>query len=109
MNLLSATLICTGLAPTSPVTRIEVEMHPGEHSSIRYEIAEGSLEGTAYIQSLGMMTVSRKKNFVIYQSGDDPNSTVLSIRMHRDQIVDSHFTHHISGMKNVAVDCEKQD
>ncbi len=54
-NLLTATIICTGVAPTTPKTNIEFEVRHNTFSTIRYEIAEGSLAGTAYVQSVGRL------------------------------------------------------
>lgn len=109
LNILTATLICTGVAPTQPMTNIEVEIRPNTFSTIRYEIAEGSLQGTAYIQSIGYMMGSAKKNFVTFKSGDGPNSTRLVVQMHGKHIVGADLTHYISGMKQAEVDCEIQE
>lgn len=109
INLLTATLICTGTAPTTPVTNIEVEIRPHKYSTIRYEIAEGSLAGTAYIQSIGYMEPKRKGSTVTFQSGVGPNVTKLVVRTMGDHIHESHFSHYISGMKDSLVDCAVQE
>lgn len=108
LNILAATLICTGIAPTHPKTNIEVEIRPNRSSTIRYEIAEGSLQGTAYIQSLGEMPGSWRNNVATFKSGDGPNSTLLVVQMRGEHIVGAEFTNFISGMKKSPVDCEIQ-
>lgn len=109
LNILTATLICTGTAPTTPTTNIEVEVRPHKYSTIRYEIAEGSLQGTAYIQSIGHLEGSRKNKFVTFKSGEGPNATRLVVQMHGEHIIGADFTHYVSGMKQSEVDCEIQD
>ncbi len=105
-GLLMATLICTGVAPTTPKTNIEVEVrNPDRISTIRYEIAEGSLSGTAYVQSIGYMERSHVGSVLIFKSGNGPNSTKLSLRLRGDTITDSRLSHYISGMKDARVEC----
>lgn len=109
VNLLTATLICTGMAPTTPATNIEVEIRPGKFSTIRYEIAEGSLAGTAYVQSIGHMIPKKKGSMITFQSGDGPNATKLVVHVMGDHIHESHFSHYISGMKDSLVECMVDD
>jgi hypothetical protein len=105
IDLLAATLICTGMAPSTPPTNIEVEIRPGKYSTIRYEIAEGSLAGTAYVQSIGHMIPRKTGSAIIFQSGDGPNATILVVENRNGEIQQSHFTHYISDMKNSPMDC----
>ncbi len=106
MNLLAATLICTGIAPTTPVTNVEFEIKRSEKpSTIRYEIAEGSLSGTAYIQSIGYMKRTQVGSTITYFSGNSPNSTKLVLKLMGNHIHESRISHHISGMKDAFVDC----
>lgn len=109
INLLTATIICTGLAPTHPKTNIEVEIRPGKYSTIRYEIAEGSLEGTAYIQSIGHMQPKRRGTTLFFQSGTGPNATKLTVQTVGDHIEESRFSHYISGMRDAPVECSAED
>lgn len=105
-NLLLATLICTGTATTTtPVTNIEIEVRPHKFSTIRYEFAEGSLAGTAYIQSLGHLERSRKGSTYIFQTGEGDHDTRLVVTVMGNHIHGSQFSHAISGMKNEPVDC----
>ena len=106
VNILTATLICAGTAPSTPATNIEVEIRPGKYSTIRYEIAEGSLIGTAYVQSIGHMIPERRGPQVKFQSGDGPTATILTLEAHGTQITNAKFSHFISDMKESDVDCE---
>ena len=108
LNLLTATLICVGQAPTQPVTEIELEVKGANRiSTIRYEIIEGSLSGTAYIQSVGYLQRSRKRNTYIYRSGDSPNSTVLTVTAHGEHLM-GELSHYSSGMKDEPVECRTE-
>ena len=109
IDLLTATLICTGTALTHPVTNIEVEIRPEKFSTIRYEIAEGSLAGTAYVQSIGYMKPKREGSTVTFRSGDGELSTVLTVQMMGNHIHESRFSHYISGMKDSPLECEIED
>lgn len=109
INLLTATLICTGMAPTTPMTNIEVEIRPGKFSTIRYEFAEGSLAGTAYVQSIGYMIPNQNGSTVTFRSGDGELATKLIVKTMGDHIHESHFSHHISGMKDSPVECTVED
>ena len=109
IQFLTATIICTGMAPTHPKTNIEVEIRPGKFSTIRYEIAEGSLEGTAYIQSIGYMQPKRRGATYHFQSGTGPNATRLLLKVDGDQIRESRFSHYVSGMKGSLVECSAEE
>lgn len=109
IDLLATTLICTGVAQSTPPTNIEVEIRPGKYSTIRYEIAEGSLAGTAYIQSMGHMIPRKTGSTVIFQSGEGPNATVLIVETKGGKIQQSRFNHYISNMKDSPMDCSTDD
>lgn len=109
INLLTATLICTGMAPTTPMTNIEVEIRPGKFSTIRYEIAEGSLAGTAYVQSIGYMIPNQSGSAITFRSGDGELATKLVVKTMGEHIHESQFSHHISGMKDSPVECTIED
>lgn len=109
LNLLTATLICVGQAPTQPVTEVELEVKPTDRvSTIRYEIIEGSLSGTAYIQSVGYLHRSKNRSTYIYKSGNSPNSTVLRLTAHGEHLM-GELSHYISGMKDEPVECRTED
>lgn len=109
LNLLTATLICVGQAPTQPATEVELEVKSTERvSTIRYEIIEGSLSGTAYIQSVGYLYRSRSGRTYIYKSGDGPNSTVLRVTAHGELLM-GELSHYISGMKDEPVECRAEN
>jgi len=108
LNLLTATLICIGQAPTQPVTEVELELKLAHQlSTIRYEIIEGSLSGTAYIQSVGHLQRSRNGNTYTYKSGDSPNSTVLTVNAHGEHLMGK-LSHYSSGMKDEPVECRAE-
>lgn len=109
LNLLTATLICVGQAPTHPVTEIELEVKRTDRiSTIRYEIVEGSLTGTAYVQSVGYLQRSKKGDTYIYKSGESPNSTVLTVTAHGAHLT-GELSHYSSGMKDEPVECRTDD
>lgn len=108
LNLLTATLICVGQAPTQPATEVELEVKAADQiSTIRYEIVEGSLSGTAYIQSVGYLDRSRSGNTYIYNSGNGPNATVLKVTAHGEHLMGA-LSHFISGTKGEAVECRAE-
>ncbi|MBX3019718.1 MAG: hypothetical protein KF767_17650 [Bdellovibrionaceae bacterium] len=109
IDIMAATLLCTGLAPTVPKTIIELEVKAREYSTIRYEIAEDSLSGTGYIQSVGFLHRSKKGMMVTVKSGDGPNATRLEFMQHGSHLMNARLTHYISGMKDEPVDCEVED
>lgn len=105
-DLLAVTLLCTGLAPTSPPSNIEVEVRPAsvKYSTIRYEFG-----GTAYVQSIGYMHGAREGSSFVFGSGTGPNATVLKIVAHGDHIASARFTHYISGMNDSPVECSIEE
>ena len=105
---LLASIICTGLAPTTPTTNVEFEIRPlPRFSTIRYEFAEGSLAGTAYVQSIGYMTPHAYGDWIVYSSGEGENPTKVEIRMENGAMVEGRATHYISGMSRSLVDCSE--
>lgn len=109
INLLTATLICVGTAPTHPVTNVEIKIRPEKFSTIRYEIAEGSLTGTSYVQSIGYMTPKSEGSMTTFRSGDSELETILTVTTMDNHIHESRFSHHITGMKDSIVKCEIQE
>lgn len=105
LDLMTVVFICTGMASTTPLTEIQLEVrHSETYSTIRYEIAEGSLQGTAYVQSMGRLSRSLKNSQFTAKSGDGPNSTKLEILLEEGRIAGSHFKHYVSGFDG-AIDC----
>ena len=109
LNILTATIFCMGVAPTTPMTNVELEVRTNKFSTIRYEIAEGSLSGTAYMQSMGRLERRKNGSHVTAITGDSPNSTKLTFHFHNDEISEAHFSHYSSGMKDVPVDCSIEE
>lgn len=107
MNLLTLTLICTGIAPTTPPTNVEFTIRPDKFSYVRYEFAEGSLKGTAYKQSIGHMQGVKSGMNYTFQS---PNTT-LTLMAHGDHLMNSEISHYPSGMTKAPVRCaiKKED
>ncbi len=105
-NLLTATIICTGVAPTTPKTNIEFEVRHNTFSTIRYEIAEGSLAGTAYVQSVGRLERKMVGAQFTSSSGEGPNATKLTFHINDNSISDAQLSHYSSGMKESPVECE---
>lgn len=98
-------IFCTGVAETTPKTKIELEIRSDKFSTIRYEFAEGSLKGTAHVNSMGRLQLQKSGDFSIYSSGSGENATKLVFRESGGQILDASFTHYSSGMKNSPVQC----
>jgi len=102
---ISTKVLCTGVAPTQPLTNVEVEIRKDKYSTIRYEFAEGSYKGTAYINSIGDLTLQRDGNQFVYRSGDGELATKLSFNFSEGQINDARFSHYSSGMSDTPVQC----
>jgi hypothetical protein len=108
--LMAATLVCTGPGNTYPPTTIELEVRPpSELSYIRYEYTDVSLGGTAYSQAVGEMKVSRRGDRVIYRTGENEGSTVLTLRMKGGQIISAALSHYGSNLKDAPVTCSFQE
>jgi hypothetical protein len=110
LNLLIASaMICTGQGNTYPQTNIELDVRPvGENSFIRYEFAEGSLQGTSYTQAIGEMKRTKSGQTWIYRTGMNESSTLLAVRVEGDQIRSARLTHYISSLSDAPVECAFQ-
>lgn len=110
LNLLMASvLICTGQGNTYPKTNIELEVRPaGENSFLRYEFAEGSLQGTAYIQAIGEMKRKKTGRTWTYRTGTNEGSTVLVLTVEGARIHSAQLTHYISNLSEAPVECSFQ-
>lgn len=109
-NLLKLLLVCSGTSSTTPATDIEIDVKPSDKlSTIRFEISEGSLSGTAYIQSMGYMYSSVKGNTITYRSGYDELSTRLVVHVEGTKVTAAEFSHYISNSKNLPMECEYQE
>lgn len=104
----TSNIFCTGAANTYPKTTIELEFRSNKFSTIRYEFAEGSLKGTAYINSLGRMSLFQKEDSFIYLSGTRMLDSKLYFKVKGDQITQAHFTNIRAGMENSVVNCKFQ-
>lgn len=105
----SAQLLCTGVAETTPRTNIELEIRKNKFSTIRYEFAEGSYQGTAHINSIGRMELDQQNEMYTYLSGTGPLDSKLEVRVVGGAIVESRFTNFSSGMQNASVDCKVEE
>lgn len=101
-------ILCTGMAPTTPKTNIEIEIRTDKYSTIRYEVAEGPYKGTAYINSIGRMTPDKDGSQYIYKSGEGKLASILTYNLHGNHIIDSHFSNFSSGMDRTTVQCSFQ-
>ena len=100
-----ATVFCTGYADTTPRTKIELEVRVGKFSTIRYEFAEGSYAGTAYVNSMGRLTLEKRDGVFVYQTGSNAQDTRLVLTLESGKIISSQFSHSGSGLKDAAVLC----
>jgi len=101
----ASTVFCTGTAPTTPKTKIEIEIRPGKFSTIRYEYAEGPYSGTSHINSIGHMKLHERNGFHIYRAGAGKLDSKLIFKTDGDQISEACFTNYSSGMNNSIVQC----
>jgi Cu(I)/Ag(I) efflux system protein CusF len=101
-----STILCTGVAPTTPKTNVEIEVRPGTFSTIQYEFAEGSYKGTTYVNSIGEMLPRQEGSHYVYQSGEAKLATILEYNLSGNLIVDSHFSNFSSGMNQSLVQCK---
>lgn len=100
---------CTGTANTSPKTHILIEIRQEKNSTIRYEFAEGAYKGTAYINSIGNMTLNMDAQHFIYQSGDGNFNSKLSFEKVGNQIINAQFYNISANMNFEPVQCEYQN
>ncbi len=97
---------CTGVAPTTPKTNVEILVRLGKYSTIRYEFAEGSYKGTAYINSIGLMHLQKEGTQYKYQAGDGKLDSKLVFTKNGDLIEKAQFYHYSSGMNFQSVQCQ---
>lgn len=100
-----AKVFCTGVANTSPKTKIEIEIRPDKFSTIRYEHAEGPYIGTAHVNSIGRMSLHKRNGFHIYRAGAGNLDSKLFFKMADNRIAEAFFTNYSSGMSNAHVTC----
>lgn len=103
--LASAKILCTGTAPTTPKTNVEIEIRPDKFSTIRYEHAEGPYKGSAHINSIGRMQLHQRNGLHIYRSGVGKLESRLIFKTDKDTISEACFTSFSSGMENSPVRC----
>jgi len=102
-------VLCTGTANTSPKTNIEVDVRQDKYSTIRYEYAEGPYKGTAYINSIGDMSLKKDGTHFLYQAGDGNLDSKLSFEKVGDQIQNAKFYSFSAGMNFEPVHCTFQN
>lgn len=102
-------VLCTGIANTSPRTNIEVEVRQDKYSTIRYEYAEGPYKGTAYINSIGDLSLKKDGTHFLYQAGDGNLDSKLSFEIVGDQIQNAKFYSFSAGMNFEPVHCAFQN
>ena len=101
----SASIFCTGVAPTTPKTSVEIEVRPDKYSTIRYEHIEGPYPGTSHVNSIGHLKLHKRGDFYLYRQGLGENNTLLMFKKNGEEITDACFSHYSSGMKNTPVEC----
>ncbi len=99
-------VFCTGIANTTPKTNIEVEVRQAKYSTIRYEYTEGPYKGTAYINSIGDMALTKEGTHYFYQAGDSRLDSKLHFEKVGAQIQDAKFYSFRAGMNFEPVQCE---
>ncbi len=102
-------VLCTGVANTSPKTNIEIEVRQDKYSTIRYEYAEGPYKGTAYINSIGNMSLKKDGTHFLYQAGDGNLDSKLSFKRVGPQIQNAKFYSFSAGMNFEPVHCTFQN
>ena len=104
---LSKTLVfCAGLAPTSPPTKVEIDIRENKFSTIRYEITEGAYEGTALENSIGRLVLQKLNDSMIFQSGTGELDSKLILKVEGGKIQSAQFTNYSAGMKDAPVLCQ---
>lgn len=104
-NVTTAQIFCTGVAPTTPPTNVEIEIRPGNFSTIQYEYAEGPYLGTTHINSIGTLDLHKRGDFYFYRDSLGPRNAVLIFKKNGDNITNAFMTHKSSGMQNTPVQC----
>ncbi len=98
-------IICFGMANTSPKTNIEVDIRQGKFSTIRYEFTEGPYKGTAYINSIGDMSLKKDGNLYLFQAGEGKLDAKLTFEKVGTQIQNARFYNYSAGMNFDPVRC----
>ncbi|MFN8846603.1 MAG: copper-binding protein [Bdellovibrionales bacterium] len=104
-NAATSKIFCTGIAETSPKTKVEIEIRPDNFSTIRYEHIEGPYIGTAQVNSIGRLHLHQQKDLLVYHAGPRRLSTSLVFKVAENKITDSCFTNFSAGMTNSSVEC----
>lgn len=100
------TVFCTGAYGKSPKINIEVEVRKKRYSTIRYEYADGSYKGTAYVNSIGDMGLKRSGRSFFYSSSDSELATKLIFDINeRHQIQNARFYKYRPGADFIPVEC----
>lgn len=102
------TVSCTGIYGENPKVKIDVavRLKQDKYSTIRYEFADGSYKGTAYINSIGDMALKRHHNSFAFSSGDSELSTKLNFDLTgKSQIENAEFYKYSAAGKFIPVDC----
>lgn len=104
-NAATSKIFCTGIAETTPKTKVEVEIRPDKFSTIRYEHIEGPYIGTAHVNSIGRLHLHKQKDLLVYHAGPGRLSTSLVFKVVDNKITDSCFTNFSAGMERSVVQC----
>ncbi len=105
----TANILCTGEAPTTPKTNVEIEIRPERFSTIRYEVSEGSFKGTAQINSIGYLKPQHADDRYTFRSGDGPLDTQVSFRLLNGEMTQGHFSTGGTRGYNFSVRCNWAD
>lgn len=98
-------IICYGQANTYPKTNVEIEIRKNKFSTIRYEISEGSLKGTAYINSIGRMSLQKTGSHFSFISETGKLSSQLTFFTNGLKIQDARFSNYSANMADSPVNC----
>ncbi len=98
-------VFCTGIAETSPRTKVQIEIRTNKFSTIRYEQIEGPYRGTTQVNSIGHLALYKEGEQVEYRESAGEGNTKLSFKVLDQEIINSKFTHYSSSMKNSNVAC----
>lgn len=105
-NAATSKIFCTGVAETTPKTKIEIEIRPDKFSTIRYEHIEGPYVGTAQVNSIGRLHLHKRGDLLVYHGGPGRLSTSLVFKVANNNITDSCFTNFSAGMTDTSVVCK---
>jgi Cu(I)/Ag(I) efflux system periplasmic protein CusF len=101
----TSNILCSGVAPTTPKTNVEIEIRSNRFSTIRYEYAEGPYKGTSHINSIGNLHLHKQGEVFVYTSGSGELASTLVFKLNGFEIVDSLFSNYSSGMERSPVKC----